>query len=83
MQHDKAIEQAKNRARKALQAARKCLSDEDFKRIWDSLKMWGVDLAHKVWNWLNNDPRQNWPSIYGPKPVLLPLPVPVPVPVLP
>jgi integrase len=39
------------------------------------------DLGIKIWNWLNNDPRQNWPSIYGPKPVPVPIPIPVPVPV--
>jgi hypothetical protein len=54
------------------------------KKILDGLKQFGEDLNDlgiKIWNWLNNDPRQNWPSIYGPKPVPVPIPIPIPVPV--
>jgi len=92
-QHGKAIEQAKNRVRNAVAKAARCLSAEDIKKILDSLKSLGVDLGTKIWNWLNNDPRQNWPSIYGPMPGQaptmppflppVPIPVPVPVPVIP
>jgi RHS repeat-associated protein len=83
-QHDKSIEQAKNRVRNAVAKAAKCISAEDMKKILDSLKSLGDDLNDigiKIWNWLNNDPRQNWPSIYGPRPVPLPIPIPIPVPV--
>lgn len=83
-QHDKAIEQAKNRVRNAVAKAAKCISAEDMKKILDGLKSLGDDLNDigiKIWNWLNNDPRQNWPSIYGPRPVPLPIPIPIPVPV--
>jgi len=82
--HDKAIEQAKNRVRNAVAKAAKCISAEDMKKILDGLKQFGEDLNDlgiKIWNWLNNDPRQNWPSIYGPKPVPVPIPIPIPVPV--
>jgi hypothetical protein len=91
MQHDKAIEQAKNRVRNALLKARTCLSAEDFQKMWDALKLLGVDLGvdlgNGIWKWLNNDPRQNWPWIYGPMPggppIMPPVPIPVPVPVVP
>lgn len=82
--HDKAIQQAKNRVANAVAKAAKCIPADEAQRILDSLKQLGEDLGNKIWNWLNNDPRQNWPSIYGPpvgSPVPLPLPVPVPVPV--
>ena len=76
--HDKAIRQAKNRVLNALAKARKCLPKEKIKEILDMLKKWGEDLGDEIWNWLNRDPRQNWPWIYGPMPGVPPVPVPVP-----
>ncbi len=85
--HDKAIEQAKNRVRNALAKARTCLPKEKLEQIWDRLKMLDQSLVNGIVNWLNTDPRQNWPWIYGPMPstpgipppVLPPASVPVPI----
>ena len=61
MQHDKAIEHAKNRVRNAVAKARTCLPAEELQKILDQLKSSIVD-------WLNTDPHKNWPGIYGPAP---------------
>lgn len=75
--HDKAIEQAKNRVRNALAKAKTCLPKEELEEIWDRLKMLDQNLVNGIVNWLNNDPRQNWPTIYGPVPTMPGIPPPV------
>lgn len=57
--HDKAIQQAKNRVANAVAKTVKCIPADETQRILNSLKQLGEDLGNKIWNWLNNDPRQN------------------------
>lgn len=83
MDHDKAIEQAKNRVRNAVAKAIKCIPADEAQRILDSIKSSADEIGRKIWNWLNSDPRENWPSIYGPKPGAQPVGPWIVLPVLP
>ncbi len=48
--HDKAIEQAKNRARNALEKARTCLPKETFEKIWDQIK----SRSSQIGDWISD-----------------------------
>lgn len=82
--HDKAIEQARQRVQKALEGARTC-SQEEVQKILDQLKMVEQNVVNNIIDWLNRDPHQNWPGIYGPpgQPGLPPVPPPVVPPLIP